>query len=41
MWVSKNKKIDTIPRAYYQGSYEKFILASEAEIYYELVHNPY
>ena len=39
MLVSKNKKIDTIPRAYYQGSYEKFILASEAEIYYELVHN--
>ncbi|EFY07723.1 DNA/RNA helicase domain-containing protein [Succinatimonas hippei] len=39
MWDSEDKKRDTIPRAYYHGSYEKFILASEAEIYYELVHN--
>ena len=35
---NRNNK-DTIPRAYYHGSCEKFLLASEAEIYYELVHN--
>ena len=39
MCNSDRKNKDTIPRAYYHGSCEKFLLASEAEIYYELVHN--
>ena len=39
MWNSDRKNRDTIPRAYYHGSCEKFLLASEAEIYHELVHN--
>lgn len=40
MWNSDRKNRDTIPRAYYHGNCEKFLLASEAEIYHELVHNP-
>lgn len=39
MWNSDRKNRDTIPRAYYHGSCEKFLSASEAEIYHELVHN--
>ena len=39
MWSSDRKNIETIPRAYYHGSCEEFLLASEAEIYHELVHN--
>lgn len=39
MWGSDRENRDTIPRAYYQGSCEKFLSASEAEIYHELVHN--
>lgn len=39
MWNSDRKNIETIPRAYYHGSCEEFLLASEAEIYHELVHN--
>ena len=39
MWSSGRENRDTIPRAYYYGSCEDFLSASDAEIYYELVHN--
>ena len=39
MWNSDRKNIEIIPRAYYHGSCEEFLSASEAEIYHELVHN--
>ena len=34
-----NRFRDTIPRAYYHGSCEKFLSENEYEIYHELVHN--
>ena len=39
MCKSDSRSGDTIPRAYYHGSCEKFLSASKAEIYHELVHN--
>ncbi len=39
MWSSDSEEKNTIPRAYYQGSYKEFLSANEAEIYRELVHN--
>lgn len=39
MWSSDSEEKNTIPRAYYQGSYKEFLSANEAEIYHELVHN--
>ena len=39
MCKSDSRIGDTIPRAYYHGSCEKFLSASKAEICHELVHN--
>ena len=39
MCKSDSRSGDTIPRAYYHGSCEKFLSASKTEIYHELVHN--